>query len=41
MKKLIFTIAILFGCISAWAQETEATSKEVFIDLTFCHPKAH
>ncbi len=34
MKKLIFTIAILFGCLSAWSQETEATSKEVFIDLT-------
>ena len=23
MKKLIFTIAILFGCLSAWSQETE------------------
>jgi len=34
MKKLIFTIAILFGCLSAWSQETKATSKEVFIDLT-------
>ncbi len=34
MKKLTFVVAILLGCFTSWSQETEATSKEVFIDLT-------